>query len=90
MAAYAYSLPSLRGGGLEYIPYFVLGVALYYTASAKSNGAAWVAIGMAGAATVLIVTDLLGKDPVELERNYTRALFSQVCIFLGPLSYGSR
>jgi peptidoglycan/LPS O-acetylase OafA/YrhL len=83
MAAYAYLLPSLRGGGLEYVPYFVLGVALYYAVSPKSNNnAAWVAIGMMCAAVILVVVDLLGKDPVHQEYNYTRALFGQVCIFI--------
>jgi peptidoglycan/LPS O-acetylase OafA/YrhL len=51
---------ALRGGSLEHLPYFVLGVAAYFIARRMEQPPP-AALGLAGAAIALIVAHLLGQ-----------------------------
>ena len=72
---------ALRGGGLEYTPYFVLGVSAYFAITPASFRRRALAFFLVLASSVMIAFHIGGQELVNEKGGYVRDLAGQCALF---------
>lgn len=77
---------ALRGGGLEYTPYFVLGVSAYFAITPASFRRRALAIVLILASSVMIAYHISGQELVNEKAGYVRDLAGQQALFFSGIA----
>ena len=77
---------ALRGGGLEYTPYFVLGVSAYFAITPASLRRRALATLLVVASSIMVAYHIGGQELINEKVGYVRDLMGQQALFFAGLA----
>lgn len=83
---YAVNFAALKGGGLEYTPYFVFGVSIYYAITPASARRRLLAAGLVAMSGFLIAAHIAGQSMLHEKAGFARDLPLQLAIFTAGIA----
>jgi peptidoglycan/LPS O-acetylase OafA/YrhL len=86
LAVNAVWFDAMRGHGLEYVPYFVLGASVYFAITPASTRRRVLASALVLITCVMIAIHISGQEPENLKAHYQRNITGQIILFYAGLA----